>query len=212
MVEVNSALGLPSSAALVALHDSLLTGPNWPDDCEPRHQHGVWQVIEANHRFNSQLWNEEDQARRTDVADAAIAVNKRAIDRFNQARNDAIERIDEHLIAMLEAIRPGFSADTNARLNCETAGSLADRLSIVALKISAMRAQTERFDASAEHIDNCRTKLARLIEQRADLAHCFDALLDDCRSGAARYKIYRQFKMYNDPSLNPYLYAATRSR
>jgi hypothetical protein len=30
--------------------------------------------------------------------------------------------------------------------------------------------------------------------------------LADARAGRAFFKVYRQFKMYNDPSLNPYLY------
>jgi hypothetical protein len=31
-------------------------------------------------------------------------------------------------------------------------------------------------------------------------------LLEDIFTGRKRLKIYRQFKMYNDPTLNPYLY------
>ena len=54
-------------------------------------------------------------------------------------------------------------------------------------------------------------KLARLIEQRRDLAACLDQLLADSQAGLAHFKIYRQFKMYNDPTLNPYLYAAGKT-
>ena len=87
---------------------------------------------------------------------------------------------------------------------------MIDRLSILALKIFHMRIQTERRDANQEHLDTSRTRLNRLTEQRADLAGCFDVLLADCLAGRARFKIYRQFKMYNDPAFNPYLYGAKR--
>ena len=61
---------------------------------------GLWQAIEDNHRYNCLLWDEEDLARRRNVPDAEIAGNKRAIDGYNQKRNDAIERIDEQLAAI----------------------------------------------------------------------------------------------------------------
>lgn len=197
---------LPQAAEVLRFHDEALRRAGWPADPGPPPGDGVWRDIAANHRFNNLLWDEEDQARRTDVADAAIAANKRAIDRYNQARNDAVERIDEHLLAMLAALRPGFGDGTHARLNSETAGAMIDRLSIMALKVRAMRHQTERTDATPEHVALCAGRLARLDAQRADLAGCLDALLADCLAGRAVFRIYRQFKMYNDPAMNPYLY------
>lgn len=201
---------LPRAAEVLRFHDGAFARAGWPLTAQPAHADGLWREIEANHRFNNGLWDEEDQARRTDVPDAAIAANKRAIDRYNQSRNDAIERIDEHLLAMLAVLRPGFGAEPNMRLNSETAGSMIDRLSILALKVRAMQAQTERADASPEHLRTATERLARLRAQRGDLAGCFDALLDECVAGRAIYRIYRQFKMYNDPAMNPYLYGAKR--
>ena len=163
----------------------------------------AWPFIAENHRNNHLLWDEEDQARRTDVPEAAIAANKRAIDRYNQQRNDAIERIDEALLARLANV----TLLPDAWHNSETAGSIIDRLSILALKIHHMRIQTLRGDASAEHIATCSEKLARLGLQRDDLARCLDTLLARAAEGRAFWRIYRQFKMYNDPTLNPYLYA-----
>ena len=54
---------------------------------------------------------------------------------------------------------------------------MIDRLSILALKIHHMRLQTLRGDVEREHLDACTAKLARFVEQRADLAGCFDRLL-----------------------------------
>jgi hypothetical protein len=162
----------------------------------------AWRNIAANHRNNHLLWDEEDKARRTDVEDAAIAANKRAIDGYNQQRNDAIEKIDEALLARIAGVSPAPDAWHNA----ETAGSMIDRLSILALKIHHMRLQTLRTDATDEHIATCKGKLARLDAQRRDLARCLDTLFARAAEGRAFWRIYRQFKMYNDPTLNPYLY------
>lgn len=195
---------LPGSRDIVESHDQLLARPQRNDTDAENEAGGVWSYIALNHRCNFRLWTEEDQARRRDVPDSAIAANKRNIDAINQRRNDAIEKMDEHLLALLPP------ADGAARLHSETAGSMIDRLSILALKIFHMRIQTERRDASEEHLETSRARLARLIEQRADLAGCFDALLADCLAGRARFQVYRQFKMYNDPAFNPYLYGAKR--
>ena len=163
---------------------------------------GPWHWIAENHCYNSRLWQEEDKARRTDVDDAEIAGSKRLIDQYNQKRNDAIEALDESILMELGNIQPG----ENMRLNSETAGAMIDRLSILALKIYHMREQTERSDASSDHIEACRDKLERLNAQRQDLISCLDHLLTETAEGRAYFKIYRQFKMYNDPTLNPYLY------
>jgi len=69
-----------------------------------------------------------------------------------------------------------------------------------------MRLQTERRDVDKAHIDSCLSKLARLREQRTDLAACLDRLLAEAGRGETRFKVYRQFKMYNDPALNPAIY------
>lgn len=196
--------GLPDPADIVRFHDACVADRAWAASGPARFGAGVWQWIETNHRFNNLLWDEEDLARRRDVPDSAIAANKRAIDRYNQSRNDAVERIDETLLAALPP------APAHARLNSETAGAMIDRLSILALKVFHMRLQTERKDATPAHVAACREKLARLAEQRADLARCLGELLADCAAGRARFKVYRQFKMYNDPALNPHLRGADR--
>ncbi|MCW5658629.1 MAG: DUF4254 domain-containing protein [Burkholderiaceae bacterium] len=211
---------LPSAADVTALHDQLLSSAGWPASEPAPRDDALWLWIQTNHRFNCRLWAEEDLARRTQVGDDQIAANKRAIDRYNQARNDATERVDELLLTALGLVDPA-SARTDApvstvkpgsRLNSETAGSMIDRLSILALKIHAMHAQTERTDVDEAHRLSSRGKLERLQQQRADLAACLDTLLADARAGRAHFKVYRQFKMYNDPRFNPALVSERQQR
>jgi hypothetical protein len=179
---------------LVRFHDARLADQPRPVSGPAHFAEGVWQPIERNHRFNARLWDEEDLARRRDAPDAEIAANKRNIDRLNQGRNDSVEQIDEILVSRLaEPKGPG------ARLHSETPGMMIDRLSILSLKIRAMGAQLGRADADADHRAACAAKLDRLKEQREDLRRCLDGLLADCARGTAWFKVYRQFKMYNDP-------------
>jgi hypothetical protein len=189
--------------AIVRYHAAVVSGVESafePPTTEP------WALIAANHANNRSLWDEEDLARRRDVPDSEIAANKRAIDRYNQQRNDAVERIDEALLARLE----GVPRADDAWLNSETAGSMIDRLSIVALKIHHMALQKARSDASDAHRTTSAQKLMRLIEQRDDLAACYDALLDAAQQGRALWRVYRQYKMYNDPATNRYLAGGRR--
>ncbi len=81
----------------------------------------------------------------------------------------------------------------------ETIGTLADKLTIVELKIYHMREQVARGDADAAHRAECADRLAILEEQRDDLAAELSALWERVRQGTYRPKVYRQFKMYNDP-------------
>jgi len=191
-----------TSAAIGAFHDARLLSIAAANAESRRSDVDVWRWIETNHRCNSMLWDEEDQARRRDVADASIAANKRAIDGFNQRRNDAIEKVDEALLLRLEGIVPA----PNAWHNSESAGSMIDRLSILSLKTFHMHAQAMRDDATEEHRAACHAKHARLQLQRADLGCCLDTLLASAIEGRAYWRIYRQYKMYNDAALNPYLY------
>ena len=198
-----------------SFHDACLARASWPKVAVDFDEADVWRWVATNHRNNCLLWDEEDLARRTRASDADITANKRAIDGYNQARNDATERVDEFLLLSLGLIdaatassdQPISKVSATARLNSETAGSIMDRMSILSLKIKAMTAQTERTDVDAAHVDSSALKLQRLHEQRNDLGSCLDQLLADSRAGLAYFKVYRQFKMYNDPRFNPVLVA-----
>ncbi len=165
-------------------------------------------TICQQHQFNFLLWHEEDIARSPDVSDRRIAAVKRSIDRYNQQRNDWIEKIDEAVIQLLAA--EGVFARTGARLNTETPGSAIDRLSILALRMYHFDEQLTRDGADEIHCSNVREKLERCRAQHADLSQSLAELLDDIWAGRKRLKVYRQMKMYNDPTLNPYLYHSRR--
>jgi hypothetical protein len=165
-------------------------------------------LVGEQHRFNFLLWHEEDIARSPDVSETQIANVKRAIDRYNQQRNDAIERIDEWLVRRLAA--EGLLPRKSAVLNSETPGSAIDRLSIMSLRVYHFEEQIERTDTEAGHRAMVDERLARCRLQQADLAQSLAELLTDIFTGRKLLKIYRQMKMYNDPTLNPYLYGAAR--
>ncbi len=188
-----------NAAAVTHFHGGLLEHLKHGAEPPATQSTELWRAIENNHHCNIALWDEEDRARRRDVPDSAIANSKRLIDGHNQRRNDAIEHIDELVLAALP------NAPETARLHSETVGALIDRLSILGLKIFHMDWQTRRPDADADHRVLSGERLARLRLQRADLAECLDALLRGCVDGTLRFNVYRQFKMYNDPRFNPWL-------
>jgi hypothetical protein len=158
------------------------------------------------HRFNFLLWHEEDIARSPDVTDARIAQVKRAIDRYNQARNDAIEKVDDWLIEELG--RRGIAAAADAPAATETPGAAIDRLSILELRRYHMREQIERIDALPEHREKAAARMAVLDVQRTHLVEALARLLEEIFTGRRPLRVFRQMKMYNDPTLNPYLYKA----
>jgi hypothetical protein len=128
------------------------------------------------------------------------------VDLTNQRRNDLAEELDRVLLGWLE---PRGLPKPKAPLNSESPGLIVDRLSILALKIYHTREEAERTDAPPGHAERNRDRLAILEEQRGDLAGCLDALWRETLAGARRFKLYRQLKMYNDPSLNPAIYRKT---
>lgn len=149
-------------------------------------------------------WHLEDLIRDPGIDPAEALALKRRIDKSNQDRTDTVERIDDYFLAAYKAVEPL----PGATLNTETPAWAVDRLGILALKVYHMREQAVRADATPGHRQLCRRRLDVLLEQQADLSTALDQLLDDLAAGRKRMKLYRQMKMYNDPSTNPVLYGA----
>lgn len=147
-------------------------------------------------------WHFEDIIRDPHIDPIEALKLKRRIDKSNQDRTDLVEEIDSYFRQYYSNVTPL----KDARLNTESPAWAVDRLSILALKIYHMQEQVDRQDASAEHIDRCKAKLAVLLEQQKDLSLAIDQLLEDIAEGHKYMKVYRQMKMYNDPSTNPILY------
>lgn len=151
-------------------------------------------------------WHLEDIIRDPHIDPVAALQLKRRIDRSNQERTDLVEQIDSYFRQQYSDVKP--LAD--ARLNTESPAWAVDRLSILALKIWHMQEQADRTDADAAHRARCQGKLEVLLEQQRDLSEAIDQLLDDIAAGRKYMKVYRQMKMYNDPSTNPVLYQKTK--
>jgi hypothetical protein len=147
-------------------------------------------------------WHLEDVIRNPAIDPQTALQIKRRIDKSNQDRTDIVEATDHVIYNNLKSVK----TDSKAGINTETPGWAIDRLSILALKIYHMQVEANRTDASEEHIRNCQQKLATLIEQKEDMFLSIDELLDDLAAGRKKMKLYKQMKMYNDPSLNPVLY------
>lgn len=147
-------------------------------------------------------WHFEDIIRDPHIDPIEALALKRRIDRSNQDRTDLVEQIDSYFRQKYSKVK----VLPDAHINTESPAWAIDRLSILALKIYHMREQVERQDASKEHKDTCTAKLNVLLEQQQDLGTAIDQLLEDIQEGRKYMKVYRQMKMYNDPSTNPVLY------
>lgn len=161
-------------------------------------EHLLW---EKSH-IDTVQWHLEDLIRPSDVDPVEALRLKRWIDHSNQQRTDTVERIDDHYMQEFAAapVRP------DAKINTETPAWAIDRLSILALKIYHFGIEVARTDVSPEHHARCEAKYNTLLEQKGDLMQAIDDLLQELASGQKKMKLYRQMKMYNDPSLNPMLY------
>lgn len=151
-------------------------------------------------------WHLEDIIRDPGIDPAEALRIKRRIDASNQDRTDMVEYIDSYLLEKYREVTP----QPDARLNTETPAWAIDRLSILALKIYHMAAQTQRQDADDAHCAACRKKLDVLLAQQTDLSKAIEELIEDIEAGRKYMKTYKQMKMYNDPALNPVLYGTNK--
>lgn len=165
----------------------------WKKDAVFLKENGFLRLVEENHANNFNLWHHEDLAREDDKGFEHVYKAKRAIDKFNQLRNNYMEQMDTWLANHLN---PPHKND--APVNSETPGMMIDRLSILSLKLYFMNLQLQREDASIEHITNCRARYNVLTEQHQQLKQCLYELLEGVSNKTRTFRIYYQFKMYND--------------
>ena len=188
---------------LATLHQQSIE--SWKKTGVEYKQVGIYQLVEENHAFNYQLWHAEDRARRDDMGANYVYQAKREIDGFNQQRNNRMEAMDEWFFYHLSP-----SESDLCPVHSETPGMIIDRLSILSLKSFHMALQVAREDAGEEHIKNCAKKLSTINQQLNQLNFCLKQLLKEVEEKLRTFKVYHQFKMYNDPNLNPELYLAQK--
>lgn len=174
----------------------------------PYEEDSVDNVLYAKCMVDAVQWHLEDIIRDPQIDPVAALALKRRIDHSNQVRTDMVEDIDSYFRDLYASVTP----QADATINTESPAWAIDRLSILAQKIYHMRAETERADATDAHRARCGARLDVLLEQRDDLSSAIDTLLDDIAAGRKYMKVYRQMKMYNDPSTNPVLYAAAKGK
>lgn len=178
--------------------DTVINNPYDRDSIENRLYLKCW--------IDTVQWHLEDIIRDPHIDPLEALKLKRRIDRSNQDRTDLVEQIDSYFRMKYNDVK----ILPNATINTESPAWAVDRLSILALKIYHMNEQAERNDASAEHKEKCQKKLDVLLEQQVDLSTAIDQLLDDIENGRKYMKVYKQMKMYNDPSTNPVLYGKNK--
>jgi hypothetical protein len=193
-----------SSSQIITLHDRCTVAWHHDVPAVPASLIGFERTVAEQHLANFELWHAEDDARTPEASDHHLASIKRFIDHANQRRNDLSEQCDVFLLNFLsQRDLPAPSAE----LHSESPGLILDRLSILSLKLFHTREEVDRADAPAGHRERNLQRLHILAEQRDDLAGALDRLWQQVLNRQRGFKLYRQLKMYNDPALNPAVYA-----
>ncbi len=158
--------------------------------------------------IDSVQWHLEDLIRDPDVELEEAIRYKRRIDNLNQQRTDLVENIDDYFHEYFKDI----TISNKARINTESTGWAIDRLSILNLKVYHWKEETERTDATPEHIEMAKKKLEILKAQHEFLNKAIDMLLDDMQNGKVIAKTFKQMKMYNDVETNPVLRKSSKGK
>jgi hypothetical protein len=196
------------SSQITTLHDRCTAAWHQESPAVAASITGFDRVLTEQHLANFELWHAEDAARAPEATDHDLASSKHFIDRVNQRRNDLTEHCDVLLLASLHARNlPAAGAE----LHSESPGLILDRLSILSLKLFHTRQEIDRREAPAGHRERNLERLQILTEQRDDLATALDRLWQQVLEGQRSFKVYRQLKMYNDPTLNPAVYSQQKS-
>jgi hypothetical protein len=169
----------------------------------PYEQGSLEHLLYTKNWIDTVQWHLEDIIRDPQIDPVEALKIKRRIDASNQDRTDMVEYIDSYFLDKYKDV----AVKEGAKINTESPAWAVDRYSILALKIYHMEQEVVRTDVSEAHIEACRTKLNVLLTQRVDLSTAIGELMDDFAAGNKYMKVYKQMKMYNDPELNPELYA-----
>lgn len=186
---------------IITLHQEKINA--WKATGVHLNQGDLLKLVEENHAFNYQLWHAEDRARREDMGFEYVYHAKREIDAHNQQRNNRMEQIDTWFY---QTLKPATA--NQCPVHSETPGMMIDRLSILALKAYHMELQTLREEVDSAHREACQAKLHIILAQRQQLQACLTELLEEAENQTRTFRVYHQFKMYNDPNMNPELYTS----
>jgi hypothetical protein len=126
------------------------------------------------------------------------AAVKRAIDRENARRHRLIDAVDAALCATAAPYRPAAQ-----RCYSETLGELCDRLLILDLKIGNLQRLALDAELPPAESARCRDHHQHQTRWRLHLQQCLAQQLADHRSGRALLAPRAEFKLYNEPLLNP---------
>lgn len=170
---------------------------------------GFCHIVCQQLQFNYLLWHEEDKVRSPTASLKVVAEAKRNIDRYNQQRNDWMEKIDDAITEYL--VNQNVTPVAGAQQNSESIGSIVDRLAILALRIYHLEELIQSKDASVEQREQAERRLAIAAEQHHDLTAAIRLLVEEIGQGRKRHKTYRQLKLYNNPLFNPFLTRDTPS-
>ena len=170
----------------------------------PYREGSIEHLLYLKNWIDTVQWHLEDLIRDPQIDPVEALVLNRRIERSNQELTDMVEYIDSYFLDKFKDV----AIESGAKINTESPAWAIDRLSILALKIYHMAQEVKRTDVSAKHVEECRRKLDILLQQRTDLTTAIEELLADMAAGHKYMKVYKQMKMYNDPELNPVLYAA----
>ncbi len=169
----------------------------------PYPEHSLEALLYQKCWIDAVQWHLEDIIRDPHIEPSEALAIKRRIDSSNQVRTDMVEMIDSYFLQLYQNVQ----VLPSATINTESPAWAIDRLSILHLKIYHMENEANRMDADDTHHLLCTKKLEVLQEQLTDLSTAIDQLLEDIQLGQKYMKVYKQMKMYNDPMLNPVLYA-----
>lgn len=170
--------------------------------CNPYEQGTIEHDLYHKCWIDAVQWHLEDIIRDPEIDPNDGMALKHRIDRSNQDRTDRVELIDTYFWNLFHDIKP----EAGAKINTESPAWAIDRLSILHLKLWHIAEQVDRTDVSPEQHEKCLQKQAVLKEQLSDMTTSISELLEDYAAGRRIMKVYRQMKLYNDPSTNPVLY------